>query len=94
MRYRCTAKNCGTTLNAHDLDLIRQLPHELQLEFPAVLTHKGAVSKAVADLLRPCMQNSVGPERFQKILRELHHLKHDRLELQYLTAVYNKRKSF
>lgn len=92
MRYRCP--KCGKTLNAHDPHLIQQLPHELQLEFPAVLTHKGGVSKAVADLLRPCIQNSVGPERFRKILRELHHLKHDRLELQYLTSLYNKRKNY
>lgn len=57
------------------------LPYEPQLEFPPVLTHRGGVSKAAADFLSPCIQNSVRPERFQKILVELHHLRHDRLEL-------------
>lgn len=78
-------------MNAYDERIMTQLPLYLQMEFPAVLTHRGAVSKSVADLLRPCIQNSVGPERFQKILRELHHLKHDRLELQYLLNVHLKR---
>ncbi|KAG2216108.1 hypothetical protein INT45_001912 [Circinella minor] len=49
------------------------------------ITERG-VSKTVGDLLRPCMQNSVGPKRFQKILRELHKLKHARSEFQYLNA--------
>ena len=66
---------------------MRQLPVQLQAEFPAYLSHRGAVSKQVGDLLRPCIQNSMGPERISKVLRELHTLKHDRSELQYLTAM-------
>lgn len=90
-RYRCLSSDCGRTINGHDSLIIKQLPYELQMEFPAVLTHRGGVSKAVADLLRPCIQNSVGPERFQKILLELHHLRHDRLELQYLLSAFRKK---
>lgn len=62
------------------------------MEFPAVLTSKGGVSKTVANLLRPCMQNSMGPQRFQKLLRELHVLRHDQLELQYLLSCLAKKK--
>ncbi|CEP13325.1 hypothetical protein [Parasitella parasitica] len=61
------------------------------MEFPAILTANCGVSKTVADLLRPCMQNSVGPQRFQKILREIHTLRHDRLELQYLISAYSRK---
>ncbi|KAL9536765.1 hypothetical protein MBANPS3_012383, partial [Mucor bainieri] len=93
LRYRCSMQNCKKKYNAHDDQIIEQLPMELQMEFPAVLTHRAGVSKAVANLYRPCIQNSVGPERFQKIIREQHHLKHDRLELQYLLAKVNQRNS-
>lgn len=83
---------CQATYNDHDHEIIEQLPLEMQIEFPAVFnTQRGAISKAVADLLRPCTQNSVGPERFQKILRELHVLRHDRTELQYLLNEYRKK---
>jgi hypothetical protein len=76
---------------AHDAKIVQRLPMDLQMEFPAILTHKAAISKTVADLLRPCVQNSVGPERFQKIISELHFKMHDRLELQYLIFEYQKR---
>ena len=90
MRYRCLSDSCRKTINGHDVSLIQQLPLELQMEFPAILTHKSGVSKSLADLLRPCLQNSVGPERFQHILLELHHLRHDRIELQYLLSALRK----
>ncbi|KAI7887063.1 uncharacterized protein EV154DRAFT_485029 [Mucor mucedo] len=89
--FRCCDSKCGASYNAHDPEIIEQLPLELQVEFPAVLSHRGGISKVIADLLRPCIQNSVGPERFQKILRELHVLHHDRIELQYLLSEYKKR---
>ncbi|KAI7875757.1 uncharacterized protein EV154DRAFT_606811 [Mucor mucedo] len=91
IRYRCLSPRCGKTFNGHSDSIISQLPYELQMEFPAVLTHKGGVSKTVGDLLRPCIQNSVGPKRFQKILLELHHIRHNRLELQYLISTFRKR---
>ncbi|CAO3656087.1 unnamed protein product [Mucor hiemalis] len=94
IRYRCTDPKCGASFNAHDSDIIEQLPFELQVEFPAVSTRRGGISKAVADLLRPCTQNSVGPERLHKILRELHVLRHDRIELQYLLNELKKRMEF
>lgn len=93
LRYRCSNKKCGKSFNAHDHQIIQQPPLELQMEFPAVLTHRGGISKSIADLYRPCIQNSVGPERFQKIIRELHHLQHDRLELQYLLRKFSERNS-
>ncbi|KAG2191089.1 hypothetical protein INT47_010405, partial [Mucor saturninus] len=86
-RYRCLSSSCSSTFNGYDSKIMRQLPIQLQAEFPAYLSHRGAVSKQVGDFLRPCIQNSMGPERIAKVLRELHILKHDRSELQYLTAM-------
>ncbi|KAI9358475.1 hypothetical protein BD770DRAFT_73423 [Pilaira anomala] len=81
MRYRFSSSKCGASFNAHDSENVEQLPFELQVEFPAVLSYRGGISKKVADLLRPCLQKSVGPERFQKILRELHVLQNGRIGL-------------
>src|ERR1700741_5298699 len=76
MRYRCKNKTCSKTLNGYDSQILRQLPLRLQAEFPAYFTHKSAVSKKVGDLLRICMQNATGPQRFAKILREIHKMRH------------------
>ena len=86
MRYRCKG-NCKKSYNAHDHRILRQLPLRLQAEFPAYLTYRSAISKEVGALLRICVQNATGPKRFAQILREMHTLKHSRLELQYLDAV-------
>ncbi|KAH8553886.1 hypothetical protein BGW37DRAFT_548126 [Umbelopsis sp. PMI_123] len=87
VRYRCS---CGRTLLAHEEHILCQLPLHLQAEFPAILTHSSAISRRAADLMKSLLQNSVGPKRFVKVLRELHMLRHDRLEMQYLSAMkYN-----
>ena len=75
------------TINAHDQQILCQLPLHLRIAFPAYLTHKAGISKALGDVIPPCVQNSVGPKRFAKILRELHTLRHARLEYQYLCAI-------
>lgn len=81
MQYRCSS--CTKAMIAHDKHILRQLPYHLQAEFPAILTHSSGISRRLADLMRPLIQNSVGPKRITKILRELHMLRHNRLELQY-----------
>ncbi|KAL0142930.1 hypothetical protein V8B55DRAFT_1560346 [Mucor lusitanicus] len=98
-RYECSVTGCKKegfedSWQSYDPVIMHQLPQELQMEFPAILTRKGGVSKTVANLLRPCMQNSMGPQRFQKLLRELHVLRHDELELQYLLSQLGKKKGF
>lgn len=75
------------------VDLWSNFPWTYQMEVPTIFTFRVAASKTVADLLRPCMQNTIGPKRFEKILRELNHLHHDRLELQYLINSLKKRES-
>lgn len=91
MKYVCSKTSCTASFSAHNTSIIEQLPMDLQMEFPAIFTHKLGVSKTLADLLRPCIQNSVGPARFEALLTELHHLRHDRLELQYLLNCQKRR---
>ena len=86
MRLECKNERCSFSSVANGEQIIHQLPKFLQCQYPGYMTHRSGISKIVGDLLRPCMQNSVGPKRFQKILRELHKLKHARSEFQYLNA--------
>ncbi|KAF7720604.1 hypothetical protein EC973_007053, partial [Apophysomyces ossiformis] len=83
---------CSVTINGYDQRVMEQVPDHLASEFPAYLTHRCAISKAVGNLLRPCIQNGMGVERFRHTLQELHTLQHDRLELQYLNSVAYRRQ--
>lgn len=86
MRYQRRNKNCSKSMNSHEPRIMRQLPDHLRAEFPAQITHRGGLSKAVTNVMMLLVQNSVGPKRFARILGELHILRHDHLELQYLNA--------
>jgi hypothetical protein len=90
IRYRCSAGVCPLTINAHDARVLEQLPLHLQAEFPAQLTHRSGISRQLADTMRSLVQNSVGPKRIAKLLREWHTLHHDRLELQYLNSLHHR----
>ena len=86
VRFECKSERCSFSSVANGEQIIRQLPKFLQRQYPGYMTHRSEISKTVGDILRPCMQNSVGPTRFQKVLRELHELKHARSEFQLLNA--------
>ncbi|KAI9473378.1 hypothetical protein BDB00DRAFT_879759 [Zychaea mexicana] len=74
-------------LDSNDEEIIRQLSEILQCEYPAYMTHRNGLFKAVGDLYRSYVQYSVGPKRFSKILRGMHMLKYAKLRLQYLQAI-------
>ncbi|KAG2224287.1 hypothetical protein INT45_012855, partial [Circinella minor] len=78
---------CKKTINGHDSELMDSLPYHIQSIFLAILTHRGGISRQLADLLRPCFQNAMGPERLHDLLQELHHLRYSRLQLTYLTSI-------
>ena len=92
MGYRYYCAKCKKSFVSHDSEIIRQLPEMLQCEYPGYMTHRSGLSKPVGDLYRSCVQNSVGPKRFSKILREMHMLKYSRRRLQYLQAIFFRRK--
>lgn len=84
-KYECAGKPSHES-NGYDKDIISQLPEHLQDEFPAILTHRSGISKKLAKIQRILIQNSIGPSKLSKILRELHVLKFDNLQHQYLRA--------
>lgn len=91
-RYVCS-KNTKHSYTGYDSEVIRQLPYHVQSDFPALLTHKSGISIMLVDLLRPLMQNSVGPGRLHKTLQEMHHLRYDKLQYQYLAAAYSHKSN-
>ncbi|KAG2193947.1 hypothetical protein INT47_003517 [Mucor saturninus] len=88
-RYVCSAPPGSPkhTFKGYDDSIVRQLPLRCQADFSAFITHKLGISKMLMNFMRALFQNSLGPHRMSKILEELHHLKHDTMELQYLDAV-------
>jgi hypothetical protein len=92
-RYICTNDICRKTINAHNRLVLDQLPLYLQAEFPALLTHRSAISKTLANWMRPLAQNSVSLKRLVKLLTEMHMLRYSRLELQYLNAIKYRQES-
>lgn len=85
--------NFAKSFKGHDPRLLEQLPLDMQAEFPAHMSHRRAISKSVGNLLRPDVQNALGLKRFARVLEELHHLRHDSLELQYYNATLNKKRN-
>ncbi|KAG2217970.1 hypothetical protein INT45_001404 [Circinella minor] len=78
---------CKKTTDGYDSELMDSLPYHIQSIFPAILTHRGGILRQLADLLRPCFQNSMGLERLHDLLQELYHLRYSRLQLTYLTSI-------
>ena len=51
---------------------------KLSLDFPCILTHKFAINKTLTDLMRPLFDSEIRPNRFQKMICELHAKEHMR----------------
>ncbi|XP_006457870.1 hypothetical protein AGABI2DRAFT_215844 [Agaricus bisporus var. bisporus H97] len=96
-RYHCP--NCKNpksqkktvTFRSWDSRILSALPRALQLEFPAILTRRSALSKSAFTMMRSCIQNGMGTKQFSTSLR-MHHLeRYDELHLQYLHTVAQRR---
>ncbi|KAG2191844.1 hypothetical protein INT47_009991, partial [Mucor saturninus] len=87
MRYKCRNKDKTHTFDGCNPALVRQLPLNLQAEFPAVLTHRSGLSKVLCKLMRPLFQHGIGPHRMAKVLRVMHTEKYDELQLQYYATL-------
>jgi DNA-directed RNA polymerase subunit RPC12/RpoP len=76
---KCTNKESNkttVTFNNWDPKIIAKLP-PLAAEFPAYLSHRGAISKPVFDLMRTCFQYGFGSKQFSNSLQVLHRLTFD-----------------
>lgn len=102
-RYECTSESLLhqqsgpnkslRSFRGYNEAIMNQLPFRVQAEFPACLSKKSGISVMLLNMLRPFVQNSVGPVRLSKILRELHMLRYDKVKLQYLDAAVYRTKN-
>ncbi|KAG2216099.1 hypothetical protein INT45_001361 [Circinella minor] len=84
--YQYICPKCKTTIGSSDEKILKQLPDQLSIEFPAILTHRCAISNNLIDILRPCIQHGMGIANFHEMLQELHTKRHTILHMKYTLA--------
>lgn len=87
-RYECRAGHRdGKYFHAWDSRLLQDAPPYVRLSFPVVLTHRLAVTQAVADTMRTMMVNGMGVEQFTDFMKEAQTRRHHRKELAYMSRL-------
>ncbi|KAJ7165396.1 hypothetical protein C8R46DRAFT_900488 [Mycena filopes] len=92
-RYRCP--NCVNpnsnkrtiTFRSWDSRIISRLPRRLAVRFPAMLTHRSALSESLFMFMRSCFQSGMGAKQFSDALRVRHLEMFDKLQISYLWTV-------
>ncbi|KAJ3547523.1 hypothetical protein NMY22_g1613 [Coprinellus aureogranulatus] len=70
--------------------VLARLDERIAARFPATLTHRSGIDNSTLDLMRATFQQGVGSAQFSDILRQLHLLDYDRLQLLYLMDVHSR----
>jgi hypothetical protein len=60
---------------------VQSLPRQKGLQFPAMMTHKLAIDKSLVDMMRALFDGGIRPNRFCKMVTEMHRKEHTRLAL-------------
>jgi len=92
-RYECKNESCGFEYLGWDQDILACAPAHIRATFPVILTHRLAVTEAVFELMRSCLDAAMGPGPFAKMIQEHHFRRYDRCRLAYMTRVSALRKS-
>lgn len=87
--YYCR-DGCKSYFHGWSQALIKSLPAWLQLAFPAVLSYWSGLSHDVVSQLRVGNQHKMGPTGSRSLLLEMHTLRFNRLQAQYLEAVFEQ----
>ena len=96
-RYRCfncvhSASGKNTiTFRSWDPRILLIIPQSLASEFPARLSHRSALSLSALNLMCVCLQNGMGAKQFSDALRVQHIEHYDRLHVQYLNWLTERR---
>ncbi|KAJ7719728.1 hypothetical protein B0H16DRAFT_1794348 [Mycena metata] len=85
--YYCRS-GCRHHFHGWTTKLRNSLPPYLQLAFPAILSRKGGLSRQVLTLLRGGNQHKMGPTGVRSLLFEMHTLRFNTLQLQYLESMF------
>ena len=86
--YYCR-KGCQSYFHGWSKRLLESLPAYLRLAFPAILSRKGGLSRNVISQLRVGNQHKMGPSGVRSLLFEMHTLRFNILQAQYVEAVFD-----
>jgi len=86
-RYLCKNGACGVEYLAWDQDILSRAPAHIRLTFPVILTHRLAVTEAVFELMRSCLDAGTGPGPYTSLIQEQHRRRYDRCRLAYMARV-------
>lgn len=85
--YFCRS-GCKTSFRGWSQRLLDSLPAYVRLSFPAILSRKGGLSNNVISQLRVGNQHKMGPQGVHSLLLEMHTLRFNKLQTQYLEAIF------
>ncbi|KAJ7216942.1 hypothetical protein C8J57DRAFT_1255140 [Mycena rebaudengoi] len=88
-RYYCR-DGCKKTYRGWSPRLLDSLPAYLRLAFPATLSRKSGLSHRVITMLRGGNQHKMGPSGVHSLLYEMHTLRFNTLQLQYLERMFEQ----
>ncbi|KAJ7047966.1 hypothetical protein C8F04DRAFT_1247577 [Mycena alexandri] len=86
-QYYCR-EGCQTHRRGWNPKLINSLPPYVRLAFPAILSRCSGLSHNVLAQLRVGNQHKMGPTGVRSLLFEMHTLRFNRLQAQYLEAIF------
>jgi hypothetical protein len=73
--------------------IMEQLPLHLTMEFPAILTHRRAISKELFAIMRSCYHtNGMGSKQFADILRVQASRRYDEMDLRYHAGILKRKE--
>jgi hypothetical protein len=93
-RYKC--KTCqkprkegakSQTFCSWDPHILNRIPKHIAADFPAILTHRRAISKTFFDYFRPCL-SEMGTLQVANAFRVATLKRYDELQLQYKQSIY------
>jgi hypothetical protein len=93
----CTAPKAAggktSSFTSTSTHIMKQLPLHLVMEFPAILTHRRAISKELFSIMRSCFHsNGMGSKQFADILCVQASHRYDEMDLRYHAGILHQRK--
>lgn len=83
-RYTCPK---GHHIQATTEEVLRQLPLEVQIFFPAILSKRSGLSKEVVESMHEAIDASVGPSLLAQRIKEAHCLRHTKMMTRYYATL-------
>ncbi len=91
-KYVC--KKCKKKMNSLHKRVFEVLPLHIQMQFPAIITHRSALDLGVLHQLRASMAESMGIWNFKNALVANHARRHMELEIIYLSKAQSTQNVF